>query len=378
MIGGPEYRSGLSTQHKNPTYWIDEYLQKLSENGWRYITSPQEGKINPSIVAAQDEGTTELLSKWRESKEPVEVNMVLVMPNSKVIDLPARSLGYLGTTLSLAALIREKGGINVSAIRVLSPCYWNVYADGGDLIRQLQNGAKVEKLAKVYKENYYPELDQTEITVDTGKPITPEVETSLLPRVLSIQRGQASIAEDLLKVAIRHDTNGVAHHLIDEEMRPLAYLLAHPPAWGHSLEPGLFDGGIPRKVNLVPASELRYLAYIAMTRDTAWVPNPDAQIATLISGKQTHAPYYPLRLAGMDKDVTLRDLAEPGALQIYKNTLRNQSGRIEVAETIANLNQLNSDMEQARRKARSKPVSHVMPLHEIIRETLGEELSSDN
>lgn len=366
-----ERRAEQHTQVRSPNYWIDEYLKDLSNSGWRYITTPQEGKISPSLVAAQDEGTELLLNHWRATQEPVEVNIVLVMPNTDIGDLPARALGYIGTTLSLASSLRERGSINISTLRILSPCYWNVYADGGDINRQISHGGRVRNLVQVYKEQYYPELDQVEVTIDTGKPITPEIEATLLPRVLSIQRDYPTIAGELLKVAAHHDQNGVTGHLLEGSIRPLAYLLAHPPAWGYSMETELFDININRRINFVPASELRYLSYMAMTRDIVWTPNPDVQIATLISGKQTRAPYYPLTLAGVNKEVTIRDLIVSGAVQIYKGLLKQYSGRIEVAETITGLNQLQSDIEQSRRKRSANLItSHPLPLHEIITQNI--------
>lgn len=357
MSYGIEQRATQHPQGKSPHYWIDGYLRDLAEKGWRYITSPREGKINPSLLAAQDEGTVSLLNKWRETQKPVEISMVLVMPNTGIEDLPTRALGYIGTTLSLTRSLRERDHINISSLRILSPCYWNIYANGGNIDRQIVNSTRAKELAQTYKEQYYPELDQVGITVDTGKPITPEVEAALLPRVLLIQRGYPSIVEELQRVAIRHDGNGTVDHSPEESMRPLAYLLAHPPAWGFSLEPELFDVNGNRRINFVPASELRYLAYMAATCNDAWTPDPDAQISTLISGKQTRAPYYPVRLAVIDRELTIRDLLAVGAIQRYKSLLSKANGRIEIAETIANLNQLQSDTEQSRRRK---------PIHETI------------
>lgn len=344
---------GPYNQVKSPNYWMDEYFKDLAKKGWGYITSPREGKIYPSLVAAQDEGTVPLLNKWQETQESVEINMVLVMPNTDIGDLPVRALGYIGTTLSLARSLREKGHINISSLRILSPCYWNVYANGGDLDRQISNSTRVKKLVQTYKEDYYLELDQVVIAVDTGKPITPPVEAALLPRVLLIQRDYPDIVEDLQRVAMRHYGNGTLEHLLEESMRPLAYLLAHPPAWGLSLEPELFTVNGNRRINFVPASELKYLAHMAAIRNEVWTPNPDSQIATLISGKQTRAPYYPIQLAGINRELTIKDLLEVGAIQKNKSRLKPHNGRAEVAETITNLNQLQSDTEQSKGK---KPI----------------------
>ena len=354
-------------QHKGPNYWIDEYLMALSEKGWKYITSPNEGKVFPSLVAAQDAQTQPLFNKWQETQDKVEIAMVLVMPNGNLGDLPARALGYLATTLNLATALRERTNLAVASLRILSPCYWNVYTDGGDITKQVANANQMIDLAKAYQQNYHPQLNGIEFGIDTGKPITSEMEAAMRPKVLSIQIDHPDIAADLTRVAKRHDINGVAGHLLDGSLRPLAYLLAHPPAWGYSTEDKMFAPTTGPRINFVPASELRYLAYMVTTLGTDWVHSPDMQIASLVSAKQIRAPYYPFRLAEIGKEITISDLSKAGAVLSYKGQLRNQTGQIEVAETMTGLNQLQTDFENANRMTvgglRYKPD----PLDKIIK-----------
>lgn len=368
-----ENKRFTTEQHSQaPNFWIGNYLEALSRNDWNFVTEREEGKIWPSIVLAQDEITTPLLNKWRETQEPVEINMVLVMPNTEVADLPARALAYLSTTLNLAGLLLEKGEINIASLRILSPCYWNSYADGGNAEKQRTNSDQFKKLALAYKEQYYPELDGLQVVTDTGKPITREVENSLKTKAILIQRDYPDIAEELLKVAVRHDKNGITEHLLDNSLRPLAYLLAHAPAWGYSLEPELFAAGNPNKINFLPASELRYLAYMSTIRGNAWTPNPKVKIATLISGKQLRAPYYLLDLPSISGDVTIGDLRQSGAIPTIKGRLNQQhhNGKPEVAATIIALNQIQTDIEQSGRKNRPNPVFHVLPLDKLITDSL--------
>lgn len=356
----------LEQQSQSPNSWIDNYLEALSKNGWNFITEKEKGKIYPSIVLAQDQTTTPLLKEWGKTQEPVEINMVLVMPNTEIADLPARALAYLSTTLNLSGLLLEKGGINITSLRILSPCYWNSYADGGNAEKQRTNSNQFEELALTYKKQYYPELDQLQIITDTGKPVTREMENSLKPRAILIQKDYPDITEKLSKVAARHDKNGTIEHLLDSSLRPLAYLLAHAPAWGYSLEPELFTAGKPNKINFLPASELRYLTYMSMIRGRAWIPNPNSKIATLISRKQLRAPYHPLNLPSINGDITIGDLRKSGAIPITKGILNQQSGRIEVAETITALKQIQTDIEQSGRKKRANPVFPILPLDNIV------------
>lgn len=348
--------------------WKQRYYDQLGNLGWRFSTDIRYGKINSVFVAANDTQTPKLLDDWRVRGNPVEISIVIVAPSGNLTDLPARALSYAASALNFASSLR-KSNVAVDRLRIISLCHANVYANGGNLDSQLDNAIKIQKLIQSYKENYLPELDSIGVTLDTGNPITQNVEQYLLPRVNYIQSEHPDIAEDLFKVSQRYNVNGNAdHHLIDENQRPLAYLLAHPPAWGYSEEIVLVDRNGERRINYMPASELRYLEYMKSTEGKAWIPSQDQQIATVISAKQTHAPYHPILKTGpWGNEPTIGDIAkEASALELSVGHLRHYSGRIEVAEVITNLNQLKSDTEQATQKRARLRLSKPQSLNQII------------
>ena len=343
---------------KTPQQWEAQYREQLRNRGWSFITA-QEGGIRSSLVAAHDENTIPLVKEWAETKEPVEVSIVVVPPNSEVHDLPARTLGYVSSALMLSTYIRERNGVNVDSLRIVSPSHINVYSNGGDLKQQLTNAQQFSRLIRSYKEGYYPNLDSVSITLDTGHPVSPAVEAELIPKVTRIQSTHPEVARLLYTVSRHYSLNGKVPRGMDESQRPIAYLLAHPEAWGYSEEETLFAQNGYRRINFVPASELRYLHLMTEVQGV-WKKATDKQIATVVSAKQTRAPYYSMQAVAEGlNEPTIGDLSAPGGLQEHSNRLKKLSGRIEIAEVLANLNQIKSDVEQAnfRRKVQKMGVA---------------------
>lgn len=350
--------------------WTNQYYEALTRMGWRFLTDPSDGKINSSLIASHDAQTPDLFQSWRQRQTPVEISIVIVAPNTHVGDLPARTLAYVGTSLALASSLREKGGIKIDTLRIMSPCHSNVYANGGDIEIQKANARLMRSFVVAYKDAYYPELDEVGITLDTGNPITQVVEADLLPKVQSIQNTHPDVASTLAGVAERYNRDGADDHLLIEAQRPLVYLLSHPPAWGYSQEELLFARNGDRRINFMPASELRYLQLIKAVEGIGWLPAQDKEIGTVISAKQTHPPYYRILIAkrfGGDEP-TIEDLTKPGALQTHGNRLRPHTGRVEVAEVMANLNQIKSDTEAARLKRAKLGLGKAPTLAQLILE----------
>ena len=350
--------------------WIQRYYDKLGNLGWQFSNNIP-GRINSAFVAANDTESPKLLDAWRMGGNSVEISIVIVPPNGDLSDLPTRALAYSASALNFALNLR-KSGVTVDTLRIMSPCYANIYANGGNLDPQITNAKKMQELIMAYQENYLPELNGAHITLDIGNPITQDVEQHLLPRVNYVQAEHPDIAEDLLKVSQRYSANGTSDHLLDESQRPLAYLLAHPPAWGYSEETILFDRNGDRRINFMPASELRYLEYMKRIEGKAWIPSQDKQIATVISAKQTHAPYHKMLKSGQWGDEpTIEDLTKGhSALQTALNRLSQNSfaGNIQAHEVKVNLNQLQWDAEQAVRKRLKLGLSKPKPLNELISE----------
>lgn len=357
-----------SSNNEGGKPWTQQYYDRLGNLGWRFATDKYHGRINSTLVAANDTETPKLLDNWRVSGNPVEISIVIVPPNGTLEDLPARSLSYGASALNFAAGLK-KSSVNVDRLRIMSPCHANVYANGGNLDFQVDNARKMQKLVQRYKESYLPELDDISVTLDTGNPITQNTEQYLLPRVSYLHKEHPNIADDLSRVSRRYSVNGNADHLIDEDQRPLAYLLTHPPAWGYSEEEVFFDRNGERRINFMPASELRYLEYMKRIEGKAWIPSRDKQIATVISAKQIHAPYHIMLKTAVPwgNEPTIGDLVrEPAILQLSLNRLRHYSGRTDVAEVIANLNQLKSDHEQAGHRRKVLKLGPVLSLGQLI------------
>lgn len=351
--------------------WTSQYYSRLRDLGWRFATNNATGKISSTFVAANDENAPELLNSWRANDSPIEISIVIVVPNGDVSELPARVLSYSSSALNFASSLK-RSAVEIGNLRIISPCHANVYANGGNLESQLDNAKKMQKLIQSYKENYLPELDNLAVTLDTGNPITQNVQQYLMPRVSCIQNEYPDIADELSRVSQRYNVNGDVHHLMDESQRSLTYLLTHPPAWGYSEEVVLFGRNGDKRINYMPASELRYLEYMKRIEGRAWNRSTDKQIATLISAKQTHAPYHAiLRDGPWGNEPSIGDLTqEPSILQISLNHLRHYSGRTEVAEVIGNLNQLKGDTEQANRKRIALGLGKAPALHDIVSRSL--------
>lgn len=357
----------VSPKSEDGKLWKQRYYDQLGSLGWRFSTDSRCGKINSVFVAANDAKTPELFNTWRVGGNPVEISIVIVPSNGNLTDLPARALAYAASALNFASHLR-KSSVAVDRLRIMSPCHANVYANGGNLDSQLNNARKMQKLIQSYKENCLPELDNLGVTLDTGNPITQDVEQYLLPRVSYIQNEYPDIADDLSRVSKHYNINGNTNHLMEENQWPLVYLLTHPPAWGYSEEVVLFDRNGDRRINYMPASELRYLEYMKRIEGKAWIPSQAKKIATVISGKQTYAPYHAILKTGpWGNEPSIGDLAqETSALQLSLNRLRRYSGRIEVAEVITNLNQLRGDTEQAAQKRARLGLGKPQSLSQII------------
>ena len=121
---------------------------------------------------------------------------------------------------------------------------------------------------------------------------------------------------------------------------------------------------------LIPTSQTEHLA--KRIEGKALTPSKNKQIATVISAKQTHAPYNKIFTTGpWGNEPSIGDLAqEPSILQLSLNRLRHYSGRIEVAEVITNLNQLKGDTEQAKRKRTALGLGKASTLHDLVSQLL--------
>lgn len=358
-----------SPRNEGGTSWTQQYYDRLGDLGWKF-SNRGPGKINSIFVAANDAKTPELLNSWRVSGDPVEISIVIVPPNGQLADLPIRALAYAASALNFASNLRE-GNVVVGGLRVMSPSHANIYANGGNLDAQLENARKMQKLVQSYKENYLPELEDVTITLDTGKPITLDVEVDLEPSVTYLQKNHSDIASNLHKVSLRYEKNGNQENLLDDRQRPLVYLLSHPPAWGYSEEVVLFDRNGDRRINYMPASELRYLEYMKRIEGKAWIPSRDKQIATVISSRQTYAPYNAILKTGhWGNEPSIGDLVqEASALQSSLGRLIRHSPateKIYVDEVVANLDQLKHDTEQAIRKRAKFGLGKPRPLSQLI------------
>lgn len=352
---------------ESQTSWEGEYYKRLAEVGWKFYVDPNpKGKL----VSARDEKTDELLEGWKKSEQPVEISIVIVVPNDDFEDLPLKSLGYVSTALNYASYVR-KTGVNVNSLRLMSPCHANIYANGGNLERQLGNAEIMKKLAEAYKNAFFPDLEEVSVFLDTGKPITIETEKLLKRKVDQIKEGHEEIASGLEAVSQKYFLEGQVTeiHLLEPEEKPIAYLLAHPEAWSYSRGQLLFGKNGSRVINFMPCSELRYLAYMKDLEGEVWEEDPEKQIATVISGKQTRAPYYPFTAPGpWAEEPRMRELLNPGGIQIALSKLKQFSGRPEIAEIITNLNQIKTDQEQANK--RSKNGNRPIDLSTIYKEAL--------
>ncbi|MBI2018413.1 hypothetical protein HYS96_01775 [Candidatus Daviesbacteria bacterium] len=351
--------------------WTNQYYEALTRMGWRFLTDPSDGKINSPLIASHDIRTPDFLHGWREGQQSVEMSIVIVMPNTRPTDLPARVVGYVSTALSLSRRLREVNQVNLAALRIMSPCHSNVYANGGDIDNQMANAQQIRGFIEAYKDAYYPELSGVRVTLDAGNPITCETEEHLLPIVQHIQITHPTIASSLAEVAERYNRNGTTDHLLDVPQRPLIYLLTHPPAWGYSQEELLFARNGERRINFMPASELRYLLLMKEVEGIGWEPARDKEIGTVISAKHLHAPYQRIPIAErFGGEPTIEDLRTPSALQVYVSNLRPYTGRTEIAEIVANLNQIKFDTETANLRRAKLGLGKAPTLAQLISEKL--------
>lgn len=307
--------------------WSTNYINKLRSNYQWKLVRPGSQEDGSNITAYYDAITPELLSKWRATREAIEVSIVAVTSDTQIHDLPARLLGYASSALNLSGLAIADWGVNIGALRIMSPCYINQYCDGGDLERKLDNAQKLQQLVSDYKERYYPHLDGLEVTLDVGNPIDQEVAERLKPKLEQIQVEHPALVAELNSVANRYTDEDTTTRTIEQSLLPLVYLLAHPEAWGYGDDEIVYSRNGVRRINYMPHSELRYLDYMSRIGNL-WTYAEGHEITTMLARKYITAPYY---LNGKTEP-TLRELAEekPEALledykKRYKNTEAQES-----------------------------------------------------
>ena len=224
----------IGTIHREGS-WAQDYMSRLGTMGWNF----QEVK-GSKLVAAQDKQAEKLIEEWRQTKAPVEISIVAVMPNGTLGKLPARALGYAGSALSYAESL-QKMGVNVGALRIVSPCKLGEFVNGGDSLTQEYNAEKFHELVTAYRDGYQPGLRHMAVTLDTGKPILDEtVITQLAKKAEQIAQKHPVLAAEMVRVSAKYNKNGIMSHAISNNLLPLVYLLAHPEAWGYAEEELLF------------------------------------------------------------------------------------------------------------------------------------------
>lgn len=333
-----EYKGPI---HKPKDHWASEHMDTLRSMGWNF-TPAAKPDYNPMVVAHIDGKTPELIERWKASREPVEMSIVAVMPNSGMSDLPARSLAYAATALSLTDTMQRRG-VNVDTLRIVSPCKINAFCNSGDKDQQVESAKRFKDLVSAYKTTYLPQLDAVNVTLDTGIAISDDTVIELTRRAQQIKDAHPDVAMNLASVAQRYVHNENVDNGMDPSLVPLTYLLAHPEAWGYSDEEVLFGRNGQRRINFMPASELRYLSAMKKA-EGVWIPTLDKAISTMISAKQRTAPYYPNK--GVIQEPTLGDLRDE-RLNAHIDKLRPHTGRTEIAEVITNLNQLKTHIDQS-------------------------------
>lgn len=285
-----------------PSHYLS-YIDKLSQDhGWRFVRStPESADLNQ--VAYHDEQTPYLLSGWRANGKPVEVSIVIPPPNSSVLKMPVRTLGYAASALALSRQAVNEWGLKVSDLRVISPCYLREYCNGGNVYAMLENAKKLRSLIEGYKEAYYPDLKTVGITLDMGKTITEESITALKPKINRIQLEQPELTADLAQVASKYSRKSVSGRAIDIAQLPLVYLLAHPEAWGYSRDQLLYEENCQRRINYMPGSELKYLLYMSRV-ESIWTQAQNHEVATLLAAEYLAPPY----ISGKQREPKIEDL----------------------------------------------------------------------
>ena len=361
--------------------WIDRRYTQLAKVGWEFVHGSQ-ARLSAHI-GGYDAQTLPLMTEWSQTDKPVEMSIVLVPPSGDILRLPIRALAYASSALNLIATLRDKHQVkvNINTLRVLAPAHASAYAGGGDLETQLNNAESVRRLVTGYRDAYLPNLGKLTVTVDTGKPITSETEAYLGPRIDDVMSRHPDIASDLLKTASRYHSNGLGENPDELLRRSITYLLTHPPAWGYSQEEFLFERNGNRRINYLPGSELQYLWMITRIKAQTWTPSTDKQIATVVSARQIRAPYLPIIGEGawgteptLQDLITKREVSEGlylfPTIQQLADPLRKYTGRPELAEIIANLNQIKSDLESGKNRRRLLGLGPTPSLAEVIKASI--------
>ncbi len=348
--------------------WTDARYANLQTLGWNF--QPNNGMLPRGLIATHDVATPELLTRWRDTQQPVEVSIVIVAPDTTVDDLPIRSLAYAATALHLSDNLRRQG-INLDTLRILSPCHANAYANNKNLDPQLANAVGIQRLVQAYKQSYLPtSLEPVQVTLDTGNPITPEIEAHFKQPIDYIEQYHPGIVTELDKAASIYGDGLLAD---TRKRRSILYLLAHPSAWGYSVEDPLFPPNGQTRINYMPASELRYLAHmIEIANGGAWVPARDKEIATVIAGQFSKAPYFLLAHPNWAEPtlgtLTKRDKQDNTHLTIQQliADLKPHGGHQDAAEILTALGAIQYDMQQANFRAKRERTGRIPLFAEVI------------
>lgn len=319
----------------NPTgeVWDLDEIEKIAQSSHSLVVVDE---------VYYDIDTPNQLRTWQQTQMPVELSIVAVMPNKDIVRLPVGALSYAATALDAISNLKAKS-INVGTLRIISPCHINEYCAGGNLQKQLQNAAIYQKLVLGYKDAYYPELAGVAVTLDTGKEIDNKVVASIQEKINQLQQQQpdvlAMLVSKLSGRAERHKKGNVDRP-IDEKFLTIAYLLAHPEAWGYSDDDILFAKNGEQRINFMPASELSYLSDITKV-NRIW-SEANNHIVTAISKKQITPPYH-----GRKGEASLGTLLEFGKeAGIYEKLISDAvcvQGEIESLETVYALRKIHHD-----------------------------------
>lgn len=327
----------MSKESYLPKY-IDCMAELKQKHGWRF-QKPVDGQIDAGLVAYHDEVTPSLIKTWRETGEPVDISIVVVVPNGSILKMPARTLGYVASALRLTRTAISEWGLNVPSLRILSPCHVNEFCDGGSLVHKLSSAEKFQQLTSTYKQNFYPDLSGVEIVLDTGKPIEGEQTLQLLRhKAEQIKEEQPRLSAELADIASKHAGRSTYNRPLDSALLPLVYLLAHPEAWGYGCDHLLFEENGHRRINLMPGSELRYLEYM-MRITNIWTWAHSHQVATMLAEGYQTAPYY----KGRGREPILEELRYYELSGVLKNYHRDGFRNL---EAIPALQQLAIDTSQ--------------------------------
>lgn len=271
--------------------WVGQYVTELDQLDWHLLPLSANNPLSEH-VAYYDAQAPKQLAWWQQTQTPVELSIVTVMPNKDVLKLPVGALAYAATALTAIDNLRTDG-VNVDTLRIMSPCNINTYCSGGNLTRQLQNAGAYRYLIEGYKNAYYPQLNDVDVTLDTGKTIDDSTITALQEKIDALHHNQPDLLETLVSKlssrAQRHK-KGDIDSPIDEDLLTIAYLLSHPEAWGYGADEILFAKNGEHRINFMPASELSYLLYMTLIK-SAWT-RTDNKIVTVISNEHITPPYH--------------------------------------------------------------------------------------